>query len=101
MSVETVTDVEKPNDGTQGSSQGGGKGDKKSGDDDQDEEAQTLQLPNVKISVVLSNALHQTERKVYSVFTMIGDIGGFNGAIIILPSYILATYSARMYSSSI
>ena len=101
MSVETVTDVEKPNDGTQGSSQGGGKGDKTSGGDDQDEEAQTLQLPNVKISVVLSNALHQTERKVYSVFTMIGDIGGFNGAIIILPSYILASYSARMYSSSI
>ena len=32
---------------------------------------------------------------------MIGDIGGFNGAIIILPSYILASYSARMYSSSI
>ena len=100
MSVESVTEVEKPNDGTQGSSQGGAK-DNKNSVGDQDEEEQALQLPNVKISVVLSNVLHQTERKVYSVFTMIGDIGGFNGAIIILPSYILASYSARMYSSSI
>ena len=37
----------------------------------------------------------------YTVFTMIGDIGGFNGAIIILPMFLLSMYSGRMYSSSI
>ena len=60
-----------------------------------------LKLPKFKIVYRLSNVLHQSERKVYSVFTMIGDIGGFNGAIIILPSFILAQYSGRMFSSSI
>ena len=101
MSVETVTVNDKAIDETQISSLYG----RQSGSDDQDEDeetqTQTLQLPNVEISIELSNVLHQTERKVYSIFTMIGDIGGFNGAIIILPSYILTSYSARMYSSSI
>ena len=44
MSVESVTDVENPNDETQGSSQGGIGGEES---DEQDEV--TLQLPNVKI----------------------------------------------------
>ena len=32
---------------------------------------------------------------------MIGDIGGFNSAIIILPTFLMAIYSERMYQGSI
>ena len=30
-----------------------------------------------------------------------GDVGGFNGAIIIFPSYFMSWYAARMFNSSI
>ena len=32
---------------------------------------------------------------------LIGDIGGFNGAIIMFPAFLLAWYSERMYQSSV
>ena len=41
------------------------------------------------------------ERSVYTVFTLIGDIGGFNAAIVILPTFLMAFYSERMYQGSI
>ena len=37
------------------------------------------------------------ERSVYTFFALIGDVGGFNGAIIILPTFIMSIYSERMY----
>ena len=54
-------------------------------------------LPSVDIYLELSDTLHQSERKVYSVFAMLGDIGGFNGAIIIVPAYLLSFHSDFMY----
>ena len=32
---------------------------------------------------------------------MLGDVGGFNGAIIILPAYLMAKYSESKYQASI
>ena len=32
---------------------------------------------------------------------MLGDIGGFNGAIIIFPSYLMSWYAQRMFNASI
>ena len=32
---------------------------------------------------------------------MLGDIGGFNGAIIIFPSYLMSWYAERMFNASI
>ena len=32
---------------------------------------------------------------------MLGDIGGFNGAIIIFPSYLMSWYAKRMFNASI
>ena len=32
---------------------------------------------------------------------MLGDLGGFNSAIILLPSYIMSFYSSRMYEQSV
>ena len=41
------------------------------------------------------------EREAYTVFTLIGDVGGFNGAIIILPAFLMSFYSERMFQSAI
>ena len=46
MSVESVTEIEMINDETQGTSQGG-----KGGEESEDQDEVTLQLPNVKILV--------------------------------------------------
>ena len=37
------------------------------------------------------------ERNVYTFFSLIGDVGGFNGAIVIVPTFLMAIYSERMY----
>lgn len=51
--------------------------------------------------MMLSDTLYQSERQVYTLFTLIGDVGGFNAAVIILPAYLLSIYSDKMYKASI
>ena len=41
------------------------------------------------------------ERKYYTFMTLIGDVGGFNGAIILFPAFIMSIYSSQMFSSSL
>ena len=41
------------------------------------------------------------ERKSYTFMTLIGDVGGFNGAIILFPAFIMSIYSSHMFSSSL
>ena len=55
----------------------------------------------VEIRLTLSNLKYQYERSVYTFFTLIGDVGGFNGAIVILPTFIMTIYSERMFKSAI
>ena len=55
----------------------------------------------ISISMQLSENKYIYERSVYTFFTLIGDVGGFNGAIIILPTFVMAIYSKRMYKGSI
>ena len=55
------------------------------------------------ISIVLRLSANKYiyERSVYTFFALLGDVGGFNGAIIILPTFVMAIYSERMYQGSI
>ena len=55
----------------------------------------------ISIQMMLSTNKYVYERSVYTFFTLIGDVGGFNGAIIILPTFLMAIYSERMYQGSI
>ena len=55
--------------------------------------------PSFYISIYLSSRKNEIERQVYSVFTLLGDFGGFNGAIVMFPSYHMSFYSARMFNS--
>ena len=54
-----------------------------------------------KYDIVLSNKLHASERQVYTFFTLIGDLGGFNDGITIIPAFLLSFYSSRMFNASI
>ena len=51
----------------------------------------------IEISFSLSANKYVYERSVYTFFTLIGDVGGFNGAIVILPTFLVALYNQRMY----
>ena len=42
-----------------------------------------------------------SERATYTFFTVLGDVGGFNGAIVIFPAYIMSYYSQQMYNKSV
>ena len=55
----------------------------------------------ISLKLQISDNKYIFERNVYTFFTLIGDVGGFNGAIIILPTFVMAIYSKRMYKGSI
>lgn len=57
--------------------------------------------PHIEVRLELSDTKYESERQVYTFFTMIGDIGGFNSAIIILPAFLMTQYSDRMYTAAI
>ena len=55
----------------------------------------------IQVEFLLSENKYVYERSVYTFFSMIGDVGGFNGAIVILPTFLMTIYSERMYQGSI
>ena len=50
---------------------------------------------------MLSDNKYFSERKAYTFFTLLGDVGGFNGAIIIFPLLLMSRYSGSMYNAAI
>ena len=54
-----------------------------------------------EIMFVLSPQVTTYEREAYTLMTLIADVGGFNGAIIILPSFFMSIYSSKMYEESV
>ena len=54
-----------------------------------------------KISIVLSDIKRADERSAYTIMMLIGDVGGFNGAALLLPAFLMSPYSARMYKWAI
>ena len=53
--------------------------------------------PKFSVTLDLADVRHEKERQIYTIFTMLGDIGGFNSAIIIFPAFFMAHYSGLMY----
>lgn len=49
----------------------------------------------------MSERANTYERSAYTLLALLGDIGGFNGAIIILPTYLMSFYNPRMYQASL
>ena len=53
------------------------------------------------VTLVLSDNKYFSERKAYKFFTLLGDFGGFNSAIIIFPIFLLSRYNSYMYNAAI
>ena len=49
------------------------------------------------INMRLHNIERVYERQSYTFMMMVGDIGGFNGAVIVVPSLFMSYYSSIMY----
>ena len=45
--------------------------------------------------------MNEYSRTAYTFFILLGDVGGFNGAIIIFPAFVFSFYSASMYEKSL
>jgi len=53
------------------------------------------------LKIILDDKVIAMERQAYTLFTLIGDVGGFNGAIIIFPAFILSFYSESMFKTDL
>ena len=58
-------------------------------------------LPMFELNLELANKMMTAERSKYTLFVLLGDIGGFNGAIMILPAYLMSFYSEKMYQQAV
>ena len=58
-------------------------------------------MPLVEVILELSDIKRIYVRQAYTFMTLIGDIGGFNSAVLVFPVYLMAWYSERMYQSSV
>ena len=65
------------------------------------EEGAPEALPTTYVDLVLYDKAGEFERKKYTIFTLLGDVGGFNAAITILPAFIMSYYSERMFQKSL
>ena len=53
------------------------------------------------LELVISNQKYEHERRFYTLMTLVEDIGGFQGAIILLPAFLMSFYSPKMFEASI
>ena len=58
-------------------------------------------LPGSEFHFTLSDRKRTIERSFYSFMTLIGDVGGFNSAIILFPTFIMSFFSSRIFDSSV
>ena len=58
-------------------------------------------LPKLEIEMVLSDKLYKFERARYNLLMLAGDLGGFNSAMTLIPSFILSFYTPVMLQGSI
>ena len=58
-------------------------------------------LPHVSFKLTLSDNSITYKRDAFTIIQLIRSIGGFNGAIIIFPAYLMSIYSGRMFQSDI
>ena len=54
-------------------------------------------LPSGSLEITLADTRSFYERSQYTLFTLMGDFGGFNAAIIALPAFFMNFYTARMF----
>ena len=58
-------------------------------------------MPALEATFELSDVKRTHERQAYTFMILIGDIGGFNGAVFIFPAFIMSWYNQKMFTSSL
>ena len=58
-------------------------------------------LPIAELKVFLSDKRHKYERTRYSVMNLLSDYGGFQGAIVMIPSPLMSLYASGMLRRSL
>ena len=61
----------------------------------------TADTASYEFEIFLSKKKNSYERQPYTIFALLGDFGGFNGAILGFASFFLSFYSSRMFSASL
>ena len=54
-------------------------------------------MPKARVNFILSDKIRSYERQAYSLIMLLGDIGGFQGLIIMAPALFMPWYSGQMY----
>ena len=57
--------------------------------------------PKLTFKIKLSDKVFIYHRQVYTLFSLIGDIRGFNSAIVMLPTFFMSFYSSYMFKQSL
>ena len=60
-----------------------------------------LKQPRAQFEIKLSTKMYEDERKVYTLMTLFGDIGGFQGVIFMIPAFLLSFYTPKMFEVSL
>ena len=63
--------------------------------------SEVLRQPRSIVELILSNKKYEHERKVYTILILVGDIGGFQGAIFMIPAFFLSFYTPKMFEKSL
>lgn len=50
-------------------------------------------MPRASMSIQLSDTKFKYTRQKYTIFTLLGDFGGFNGAVVMFPSVLISFYT--------
>ena len=58
-------------------------------------------LPVFSAYFILDDKMVEAERSKYTFLILLGDLGGFNGAIMIFPAFFMSFYAERMYKKAI
>mmetsp|Transcript_35174 Transcript_35174/g.46334 ORF Transcript_35174/g.46334 Transcript_35174/m.46334 type:complete len:81 (-) Transcript_35174:923-1165(-) len=45
----------------------------------------------------LSDKMYTYERQAYTMLALVGDVGGFNGALILLQGFVMSFYSSILF----
>ena len=58
-------------------------------------------MPKASMTIMLSDTRYKYTRSKYTFFQLLGDFGGFNGAIIMLPTVLVSFYTQRMFNAAV
>lgn len=57
--------------------------------------------PSTSLTIDLSDITFNYARSKYTVFALLGDFGGFNGAIVMVPAFLMSFYAPSSFQQSL